>query len=271
MDAAATSFSPMFAAAAAARKGPAVVSLHDVSPATQRVSKQIVDELRVLGIDVSSLLVVPDYHHRGKSMDDPGFVRWLRDLEADGHEIVIHGYFHQRPRRAAETFATQLTTQFYTQDEGEFYDLEYAEAFSRIRRAREEFAAAGMRPRGFIAPAWLLGQEAERAVADAEFEYTTRLRMILDLRTGENFAARSLVYSVRSSWRRATSRALNALLSQQVDTAPLMRLSIHPPDFAHAEIWSQIRRIAARIAEKRTLTTYQDWIAARRAEAVEGS
>ena len=47
----------------------------------------------------------PNYHDAGESCDDPQFVRWLRDLEADGHEIVIHGYFHQRPRGERETLA----------------------------------------------------------------------------------------------------------------------------------------------------------------------
>lgn len=269
MDATVSSFSPLFAAVGASPKKPAVVSIHDVAPGTQIIAKEIVKELRSLGINITSLLVVPDYHHSGRSMDDPAFVRWLRDLEADGHEIVIHGYFHQRPRRATETVGAKLTTRFYTQDEGEFYDLEYAEAFARITRARDEFRSAGLKPRGFIAPAWLLGPAGERAVADAELEYTTRLRTVLDLRFRRTFPARSLVYSVRSEWRRVASRAVNALLLTQVVTQPLMRLSIHPPDFNHREIRRQIRKIASRIAETRSPTTYQDWIAARRIDAAE--
>lgn len=269
MDAAATSFSPIFAAAAAAEKKPAVVSVHDVAPATQVASKKIVDELRALGVAVTSLLVVPNYHHRGQSMADREFVQWLRDVEAEGHEIVIHGYFHERPRVAAETVTAKMTTRFYTQDEGEFYDLEYAEALRRINLAREEFATARLKPRGFIAPAWLLGADAERAAADAEFEYTTRLRTVLDLLTNEIFPACSLVYSVRSGWRRAVSCAVNALLAPKAFADPLMRLSVHPADCEHPQVWRQITRIAARIAETRTPTTYRDWIAARRSEVSE--
>ena len=76
-----------------------MVSLHDVAPATRAVSEKMIAELARHGVRVSSLLVVPNYHHRGASMNDRDFVQWLRDLEAEGHEIVIHGYFHQRPRR----------------------------------------------------------------------------------------------------------------------------------------------------------------------------
>ncbi len=130
---------------------------------------------------------MPNYHHRGSFTEDRDFVRWLQDLEAQGHEIVIHGYFHERPRRNGENLPGKFLTRLYTRDEGEFYDLDYDEAFRRITQAREEFAGAGLTPRGFIAPAWLLGTAAERAAADAEMEYTTRLTGVRDLRSGDNF------------------------------------------------------------------------------------
>ncbi len=259
----ATSF-PIFAPAAEAEKRPVVVSIHDVAPGTRAASEQIVAELGRRGIDVCSLLVVPDYHQTGASMSDRSFVQWLRDLESVGHEIVIHGYFHSRPRGAGESLRCRLVTRCYTNDEGEFYDLGYDEAFRRVSRARDEFAAAGLRPRGFIAPAWLLGREAERAVADAEMEYTTRLTNVRDLRSGENFAARSLVYSVRTNWRRRVSMAWNGTLARLMTAAPLMRLAIHPPDLLYTNVWSKILSLAESMAEARTPITYRDWIAQQR-------
>src|SRR6202045_2873222 len=136
----------------------------------------------------------------------------MRDLESQGHEVVIHGYFHDRPRRENETLRQRLITRSYTSDEGEFYDLDYDEASRRIIAARDEFRSVGLKPRGFVAPAWLLSLEAERAARDAEMEYTTRLRTVRDLRSGQDFSARSLVYSVRNNWRRAVSLAWNAAL-----------------------------------------------------------
>ena len=200
-------------------------------------------------------------------MDDPDFVRWLRNLEAAGHEIVIHGYFHQRPSRKDEPLRARFLTRCYTRQEGEFFDLDYDEAHRRITEARAKFATAGLTPRGFIAPAWLLGADAERAVADADLEYTTRLTTICDLRTGETISARSLVYSVSEAWRRATSLCWNGALARLMTDAPLLRLGIHPPDLTHPEIWRQITRIVQTEAETRAATTYRDWIAERRASA----
>ena len=193
-------------------------------------------------------------------MQDPQFVCWLRQLEAAGHEIVIHGYFHERPRTPRETFVDKVVTQFYTQGEGEFYDLNYDEAFRRITTARREFQAAGLKPRGFVAPAWLLSHAGMRAARDAEMEYTTHLRDIVDLRSNENFPSRSLVYSVRNSWRRAVSLGWNAALRRALETRPLVRLSIHPPDYSHPAIWRQILEFATELGRARTPTTYQDWV-----------
>ncbi|MDQ6626685.1 MAG: polysaccharide deacetylase family protein [Verrucomicrobiota bacterium] len=259
----ATTF-PIFAATAEAEKLPAVVSIHDVAPSTRAASEKIVADLSRRGIAVSSLLVVPDYHHTGSSMADRSFVQWLRDLESAGHEVVIHGYFHARARRAGESLRERLVTRFYTNDEGEFYDLPYDEAYRRVSQAREEFVSAGLVPRGFIAPAWLLGADAQRAVADAEMEYTTRLTNVRNLRNGKDFAARSLVYSVRSAWRRGASLAWNAALARAMSGAELLRLAIHPPDIQHEQIWRQIGVLAQSIGDRRTPTTYRDWIADRR-------
>ena len=255
----------MLLGAAAAVKEPLIVSVHDVAPATCTMCEQIIRELTRGGVSACSLLVVPNYHRAGESCDDRQFVRWLRDLESEGHEVVIHGYYHQRPHANGETLRGKLLTRFYTRDEGEFYDLPYEEAFRRIATARERFTAAGLRPRGFIAPAWLLGPEAERAAADAEMEYTTRLTTVRDLRSGETVQARSLVYSVRSGWRVATSLAWNATLSFALAGSPLMRLGIHPPDYLHRPVWNQIMRIVERLADARSTTTYGDWIAESRA------
>ena len=264
--AAATSF-PIFVAAAEADKKPLIVSVHDVAPSTRSAADKIVNELARCGVTKCSLLVVPNYHHTGEAMADHDFVRWLRDVEAAGHEVVIHGFFHQRPRAAKEGWRARAWTRWYTRGEGEFFDLPYDEALRRILTARDQFAAAGLKPRGFIAPAWLLGREGERAAADAEMEYTTRLNTVCDLRTGDTVSARSLVYSVSKPWRRTTSLCWNGALQRVMADAPLLRLGIHPPDLQHSAIWRQITRIARAQAESRIATTYRDWVAERRASS----
>lgn len=261
--AAAIEFPPLVATPSVSRNF-LVVSVHDVAPSTRETVEKMLPELAKRGVRRCSLLVVPNYHRRGSSLQDPKFVSWLRDLEAQGHEIVIHGYFHERPRRENETIQDKFLTRVYTDDEGEFYDIDYDEAFRRITSARDEFREQGLKPRGFIAPAWLLSAPGERAAREAEMEYTTRLSTVHDLRSGQAFPSRSIVYSVRTEWRRAVSRAWNGALFRFMENRPLLRISIHPPDLAHPVIWHQIMDLIETAGRARTVTTYQDWIAEQR-------
>src|SRR5438552_15766965 len=121
---AATQFLPVVATASAV-KNYLVVSVHDVAPSTQSIVEKIISGVARRGIRVCSLLVVPDYHHQGASMKDRQFVSWLRDLEARGHEIVIHVYFHERPVCTTETLRDKFITTLYTQMDGEFIDMDY--------------------------------------------------------------------------------------------------------------------------------------------------
>ena len=254
-------------ATASAERDALIVSIHDVEPGNRALVESILEEIGRRGVRVASLLVVPHYHHQRATADDPKFLAWLHEKEAAGNDIVIHGFYHQRPRRERESARHRFITRIYTQDEGEFFDLPYEDALQRIKNAQSIFDDAGLKPRGFIAPAWLLGSEAERAARDAGMEYTTRLRTILDLRSGQAFAARTLVYSVRNGWRRSVSLAWNATIFQATKENPLLRLSIHPPDRGFPEIWRQIERFIDKVRETRTATTYAEWIAEQRLQA----
>jgi len=242
-----------------------VVSIHDVAPPTQKRVEQILVQLREEGVLQSSLLVVPDYHHTGNSLGRLEFVQWLRTLETEGHEIVLHGFYHQRPRRVEESFARKLITRIYTADEGEFFDLAYEEALRLLQTAQAKFARNGFHPTGFIAPAWLLGTEAERAVRAAGFRYTTTLRVVHDFVSGMEFPSQSLVYSVRSRWRRTVSRLWNRTLFRRLTTNPLLRLGLHPPDMDHPQVWHQIRAFLQEAMRDRRPMTYQGWLNAQSA------
>jgi uncharacterized protein len=261
-EAVAADFLPMLAAETPRRSF--VVSLHDVAPCTREASARIIEALKRAGVRTASLLVVPNYHRQGSATEDKNFISWLRDLEARGYESVIHGYFHERPRRADERIREKFMTRFYTRDEGEFFDLDYEEAFARITKARDEFKAARLSPIGFVAPAWLLNAAGERAARDAGMQYTTRTDSVLDLLTGEREPTRSLVYSTHSAWRRTVSLGWNAALSRSLEMRELARLSIHPPDFEAPKIWEQILQFIERFARTRNATTYRDWIGKQR-------
>ena len=238
-----------------------IVSLHDVSPLTRPVFTAMLGELAALGVERTSLLVIPDHHHRGHMLADAGFCRWLAGLAKKGYELVVHGYYHQRPARPDETWWQRGVTRIYTKGEGEFYDLPKDEAAERLGRATADFARLDApAPVGFIAPAWLLGAAARQAVSEAGFRYTTYLTGIQDLRAPEGadfIPARSLVYSCRNRWRRTVSLGWNATLFRRNRDAATMRLSLHPPDYQHPHIWRQVRRLVGHALREREPATYR--------------
>lgn len=275
-----------------------VVSIHDVTPSTQTTTQEMMDDLKQLGVSHCSLLVVPHYHHKESLTTSPSFVTWLREKEREGHEIVLHGWSHLRPIALKEGCWKRWITQHYTRGEGEFYDLSYDEAREKLKKGKEEFEKAGFELQkisGFIAPAWLLSKEAERAVADEHFSYTTRLHGVINLtrvfhtnaaaacesemqsplRLGthrykissfkENpptfFRAQSMVYSVSSRWRRGVSLIWNEFLLRLADRQawPLVRLGLHPPDWKYPAIRKHALSTVARIRRKRKTLTYHEW------------
>ncbi len=237
-----------------------VISLHDVSPRTRQDCETILRELSCHGVSRCSLLVIPDHHHRGHMRDDPEFVAWMQKQAEAGHEIVVHGYFHQRSPRVVENARDKFTTRFYTAGEGEFYDIDRPTAAELVSKARGDFRELGLAPTGFIAPAWLLSDAGEEALRESGIAYTTRLGSVLDLETGELHRSQSLVWSVRSGWRRRTSLIWNSFLFRRLASAPLLRISIHPVDLYHPKVWQQIGELVTRALAGREPLTYHEWL-----------
>ena len=112
MTSAATTISAIPAVPVRLSQGSVVVSVHDIAPSTRAIAEKMIAELARRGVATCSLLVVPNYHHAGTIAADRELQIWLRELEGRGHEIVIHGYFHERPRRENETAREKLLPVF---------------------------------------------------------------------------------------------------------------------------------------------------------------
>lgn len=236
------------------------VSIHDVSPRTLALTKEILARLETVGARHFSLLVIPDHHAQGHFLDDPKFCNWMHQRIAQGDEIVIHGYYHRRAPRPSETLREKITTRFYTAGEGEFFDISGAEALRLVSQAREEFRKLGIDPEGFVAPAWLLSAAGESALRKLGLKHTTRLTTLYHLPSGRSHATQSLVWSARSGWRRVVSRLWNARLFRRLSENPLMRIGIHPVDFQHPALWQQIETLTTRALADRTPATYLEWV-----------
>jgi predicted deacetylase len=207
---------------------------------------------------------VPEFHHGGLVTKDPAFCDAVTNWQAAGHELVLHGYYHDRAEAAPDTFSNFYWTRFYTAGEAEFLDLTRETARARLELGQFLFKSLGWRTTGFVAPAWLMFSGLPNLLAEMGFAYTTRVSEIIPLLPGLNKIKRSqsLCYSTRASWRRLASALWNKNLYGRLRDTDLIRLSLHPRDLEFPLIRRQIDQIL-RASLKREFqpTTYGDYVA----------
>lgn len=229
------------------------VSLHDVAPATWPHCLQVIKAVREVADIPLTLLVVPAYH--GASSAQPEFEYAMNGQLAAGHELALHGYFHLDSGVPSGT-ADWVRRRVYTAGEGEFWALSEAEASKRLALGRRWFDANGWPLAGFVAPAWLLGPGARRAVrAHRDLRYTSTLTQLIVLPETYAIRAPCLTYSVRQAWRRPTSIAWNTVLARVTERAPVLRLGLHPRDAESQSVRRSWQRLLERALSNRVAVT----------------
>jgi predicted deacetylase len=209
-----------------------LVSIHDVTPALAPG----VERLWWLCTDrrvTPALLVVPNWHGAWPLDRHPEFVRWLRARAADGAELVLHGERHDEvelPRAVGDS----LRAWGRTAGEGEFLTLDAVAAGERIARGLACLERLGLRPVGFVPPAWLAREEGHRAAGAAGLGFSEDERMVRLFPSGRKIRSPVVRWSARSTARAwgsvAVARARWALQRR----APLLRVALHPQDLDHA-------------------------------------
>ena len=240
---------------------PAVsVVLHDVAPATWPACAQLLEMIDGCGDVPVTLLVVPDYHHRGRIGDDAAFRSAIEQRLARGDELALHGLYHlddsaPRPRGPLQW----ATRRLYTASEGEFAALDAATAERHMHAGLEQFAALDWPVRGFVAPAWLMSDGTRAALGRLPFAYTSTRSALYALPDWREYRYPSLVWSMRSAWRRGASRLVNTAQARRLRNAPLLRLGLHPADAAHpatVAFWRDTLRHALRTRQAVTKTRW---------------
>jgi uncharacterized protein len=238
------------------------ISVHDVAPATWPRCARLLAMLDACGAGPVTLLVVPDFHQRGRIDRHPWFVRAIDERRARGDEVALHGYYHEDDAPPPRGPRAWIERRVLTQREGEFAALDAEEALARLERGAALMAELGWPVRGFVAPAWLLGRGARIALARGGFAYTTTRSGIYRLPDWTYTFSPSLVCTVRSAWRRSMSQALNAATFALARRGPVLRLSLHPVDAEHPEVMAQWRGWVARALRTHAPATKSQWLAA---------
>ncbi len=237
-----------------------IASIHDVAPSTFDAVGAIAALLDGLNIHPVGLLVVPRHHAGPPLAEDRGLVAWLRARQAQGDEILLHGYEHRlvRPPRSR---LQSLRIRALSRGEGEFANLEYAEAFTRLRGGREALDACGLQATGFVAPAYLLSREARRAVADAGFSHVPQLFSLWEPLARRTRFAPAVFFDPHSATTRWLTTFHSHLAQRAFARYRVLRVVIHPPDIGNASTAAALRAALARALRTRVPTTYASLLA----------
>jgi len=229
------------------------VSIHDVAPATWEECARLARAMREVADIRLTWLVVPRYHDR--SDDEGAMRRGLDAVLARGDELALHGYTHRDTARASNGLRQRFLRGVYTQSEGEFAALAAEEARERIALGLEWFRQRDWPVAGFVPPAWLLGEASWRVLPEFAFSYTTTFTRFHLLRQGRSVFAPSLVYTARNRTGRALSPLAASLAARCMAGAPLVRLSLHPPDVRHPHLVAHAQRLVERMLATREAVT----------------
>lgn len=215
---------------------PTHVSIHDVSPAFAREVEDALAMCHDAGTK-PALLVVPNFHGTWALSRYPKFQERLRALQADGHEIFLHGFFHKagmseqaaeqdgRPARLRRLFAQKVVSA----GEAEFADIGWKEGDQRLDEGEAMLAAAGLRIDGFVAPAWSMASWVLTMLRERGYRYTEDHFHVYDPKRGTSRRSLVMNFASRTPARLWSSVAFCRVARPARRVLPA-RIALHPGD-----------------------------------------
>ena len=232
-----------------------LVSLHDVSPRHAAAVDRILSEFHALGLPPAVLLVVPDFHGAWPLSNHPRFLGRLRELGGAGHELALHGYFHQelaQDRSASRGASAFLRRRFLTAGEGEFLSLPPHRERERLDRGLDMWDASGLgRPDGFVPPAWLHRPDLPATLWELGFSWTENHHGLI-FRDRPPLKSPVITWASRDPLRRIGSRFFAPLALRAWRSEPLLRIAVHPHDWDHPVLAASIRTTIRSALARRT-------------------
>jgi predicted deacetylase len=234
-----------------------LASVHDVSPRFEGEVDRLIDQLAPAAGGKLALLVVPNHWGDAPIVAGSRFAARLRRWADDGLEIMLHGYFH-RDDSKSHRGTDRIRAKWLTAGEGEFLGLSRAEASDRIDRGRALLESIiGRSIDGFVAPAWLYGDGARQALAEAQVPVAESHWRVWSPATGRELVRGPVItWATRTRMRRASSLAAAAMLRRSA--ARVLRLGVHPPDCRDDATMASIASTLRVAARKRRAAAYRD-------------
>lgn len=201
-----------------------IFTIHDVLPETLESVLRLVDCMNESGLPPASLLVSP-----GRDWT-PNHIDTLKQLAAQGHEMVGHGWSHRA--RDIRGLRHRLHAFVISRRAAEHLALTAAELRDMIQRCHDWFPANGLPPPTlYVPPAWGLGRLTRETMRELPFRWFETLTGIYDAESNAfhhlplvGFEADTTARMLGLTLFNAVNRGLGRMLARPV------RVAIHPQD-----------------------------------------
>jgi predicted deacetylase len=212
------------------------------------------------GVPVQALtvLVIPCHDDRAPLDECPEACAWLRDLDARGAHLIMHGYSHRMAGRCYSPSGI-FWAHGFARGQGEFFRSEATDAQQRLEKGQAILLRAGLAHAAthFVPPAWLLSRQARRVVLGHGFDCHEEIGGIV---TAQGPRAKRLVgWGSLNVLEACATRWWAALQVRRIPADT--RLAIHPADMTRprtvASIRAALRTLLARLTPKSYRTFLQ--------------
>jgi hypothetical protein len=225
------------------------ISIHDVSPVWSAEVEAALELCEAIGAR-PALLVVPNFHRRAPLLDHARFCARLRDLQAQGHEVYLHGLFHRSadrydsaaPDRGTGRLAWLFAQRVASGGEAEMSDVSAAEGLERIQEGERMLVAAGLRIDGFVAPAWSMPPWLLPMLAERGCRFSEDHLRVYDPLAGRSRASVVLNWATRSPARLLSTVGWCRTAKYARALVPA-RIAIHPGDLRYRILRGEIQAL----------------------------
>jgi len=248
------------------------VSIHDVSPAWSREIEHALELCAEVGVK-PALLVVPNFHGRAPLTDAPAFVDRLRTLQDAGHELLLHGYYHQsgvapltHSNGGASRPAPSGLRRFFAQkvvsaSEAEFSDVSEAEARRRIDDGLRVLRDGRLVPSGFVPPAWSMPPWMLDVLGSYGLAFTEDHLKVYDPSAKRSRTSVVLNYASRTPSRLVSSVAW-VHIAKRAERIRHARIAIHPADLRVRFLRSETKKLLAWAKRRGFVPTVRELLSA---------
>jgi predicted deacetylase len=236
---------------------PLVVSVHDISAATEAQVRAILADLDALGARPRVLKVVPRPPGFPTLDQAPGLVALLRDEAEHGSEIVLHGYTHRAAGPYCGPWELRARARLFAGSSAEFASLPPSEMTRRLAFGRQALLRQGLDVEAFCAPAWLAPPGIRPLLRELGFRRYVGMASVVDLARGRERWTPWIGHVGAGAWQERLVR-LGGVLALAASTGTPVKVFFHPDGAPTSPAYRSALRVLPALLHRRRATTYAE-------------